>query len=655
MYKSSPLKHNEVADEKLHKTLTKEEHDELHGDTSVWDADAQNKLEESDRKGAENIVENTDIDFLQEDYDNNQTINAKDLTHGESLFEDKETNYIENLKKTPFIQSLIKNSNKKPEEVIQRIDVSGPNDEILITNEFGLKVTLRNFGPQKRTDDESPFLTKLNDFAKKTREARLFLAKSKKEETASIKDKTTPVERNGKEITWEEATKDPALYNTLTKGEKLRLADQATITSFQKDLLNIQNTNSTLKEESEQNQIIKPPSPIVEEEKHWEVDAKVKEQDPDFIHVDVTSSDGDGYNSRKNYIQQRKVENEELVLKKLSVEENKKPGEFFTTKEEWLEYKREQASESVQDAFKFSEEDLEKQWDAYINKREESDPQLILAKNKAKEDDFIVDEILSSEDNDDFRSYFFNLGEDEYMAFPTLEEDIKEAILNNATDKQRRKALTRAELTSGLSGDEKLEIINLAKADVLTKKLSESNTLDENFIQQEADYNNNLNEYKREYDEIQEAIAINDKAIAEGGWVDKVNNQNEEQEKLEQEWKSLENDFAKLGDVDENSSNEDILAYNELYRKWQKLKVKSDGFENNSLAKNETYQELIKKGQALNSRIDQLNNKKAMLDNQQEVLNGFINKHNKYKQTIVSELGYNVMNQAFDTSFKRTD
>ena len=659
MRKPSPLKHKEVADETLHNTLSRKEHSEVHADDNVHEAEIKNDQEELEQKQKNARTTGTDIDVLQDDYNSNVTISQEDLHKGD-FWDDAEDRMVINLRNSDFVKNL--NITVTGPDDDDSLDAVGRHDFVQLENEFGMKLRVKKNDPK--------YMDKINLFAKKTRAERLRLATQEKEKTGDIVEKTTPVIRNGKPVTWKQVTKDVNMYNTLTEGEKSRLADQEEIKKFESSLLNIQRTNNRLKDEEDSNSIIKPPLPEELQEKDDSpliTNIKVEDQDPDNLHVNTSATDGKSHKNRKKYIKKEKIKNESLVLKQLSAEEGREPGEFFQTKQEWLDYKQQQAIEDGPAGLvAFDLKKLEAQWDEMIAKREENNPELLRAKEQNWKDNKVVDEILSAEDNDDWRSKFFKFGEDENLDFGELDDDVRSAIMDVILPQEYQAAQKKGirgtdigegilDFITGLNLREKERIIKLAKEHVLADKADQFVKDDEEYKRQEQDYIELVTNYNTEAEELQKLIEQNTLDLKEGGYIDKVNHLNERGAELEQSWKNLEEDFAKLGDVDENSSPEDIAAYNELVSRWKKLKVQTDAHENNSLNKDETYQALLKKGQELENRRLELEGKGSIIEGQRKNLEDFLLSHNKYKESVFAELGYNVADNSFDNAFERTE
>ena len=145
-----------------------------------------------------------------------------------------------------------------------------------------------------------------------------------------------------------------------------------------------------------------------------------------------------------------------------------------------------------------------------------------------------------------------------------------------------------------------------ARTKVFEDKADKIQVEDAEYRRQLDDYVEEVSKFNTEADLVTQGIEENTQALKEGGYIDKVNVLNQEREDLETDFRALQVKFNELGDVDENSSKEEIEAYNLLVAEFNKLKVRDDALQNNELNKDPVYQALIKKGQDLQRRREAL-------------------------------------------------
>ena len=682
MRKPSPLKHKEAANEPLHTTLTDKEHQELHNESNVHEAEDKNIIDQKEQDQKESRTKGTDINVLYDEYLDNPEVITKDELHEGDMFDDAEDRMVINLRNNKTVKNLnIKVEGPDDDDSLDRV---GRHDHVRLTNEYGRTLLIRK--------DDPNYLDKINTFAKLTRGTRLRTAVDEAEKNGGTIDKTIPVIRNGRPVKWKDVTKEgnEQLYNSLTEGEKLRLADQETITGFETTLLNLKNNNSRLKDETTKNGITKEvyeagrkkgeynnykynfTTGLYEEVKDngpvvTNIKAEKKEKEDQGDYVNTTDNKGTYYNDRKSYIKDEKIKNESKVLREISYNEGREPGEYFQTKQEWLDYKQQQAIEGgAAGMMGYDPEALEKEWNELIAKEESKNNQLTNAKNKQAENEQVLDEILSAETNDDWRSMFFKFGENENLDFGQLDDDVRAAILDVITDEEYTKARSKSirgtgigedtlDFMTGLNIKEKEDILRRARTKVFEDKADKIQVEDAEYRRQLDDYVEEVSKFNTEADLVTQGIEENTQALKEGGYIDKVNVLNQEREDLETDFRALQVKFNELGDVDENSSKEEIEAYNLLVAEFNKLKVRDDALQNNELNKDPVYQALIKKGQDLQRRREALIAKQPVIDTQKTQLDEFAVAHNSYKEMVFSELGYSVTDNAFENAFGRTE
>ena len=259
MRRPSPLKHKEAANEALHTTLSAGEHEKLHGENNVFESEDKNIQDQKNKDEQQSRTTGTDLNILYNDWENNPSIISKEDLHKGDFWDDAEDRMVINLRNNKYIKDLnIKvqgpddDSTRTDGVKLERL---GRHDLVQLTNEFGRTVYIN------KSDED--YLDKIDLFAKRTRADRLKKATQEHEKNGGIVEKTVPVIRNGKPINWKDVIKPGAetLYNSLTEGEKRRLASQDEITKFETQLLNLKNNDKRLKDESEKNSIIKPPIP----------------------------------------------------------------------------------------------------------------------------------------------------------------------------------------------------------------------------------------------------------------------------------------------------------------------------------------------------------------------------------------------------------
>ena len=682
MRKPSPLKHKEAANEPLHTTLTDKEHQELHNKSNVHESEDKNIIDQKEQDQKESRTKGTDINVLYDNYLDNPEVITKDELHEGDMFDDAEDRMVINLRNNKTVKNLnIKVEGPDDDDSLDRV---GRHDHVRLTNEYGRTLLIRK--------DDPNYLDKINTFAKLTRGTRLRTAVDEAEKNGGTIDKTIPVIRNGRPVKWKDVTKEgnEQLYNSLTEGEKLRLADQETITGFETTLLNLKNNNNRLKDETTKNGItkevyeagrkkgeynnykynfntglyeeVKDNGPVV-----TNIKAEKKEKEDQGDYVNTTANDGKSYKNRKSYIKDEKIKNESKVLREISYNEGREPGEYFQTKQEWLDYKQQQAIEGgPAGMLGYDPEALEKEWNELVAKEESKNTQLVNAKNKQAENEQVLDEILSAETNDDWRSMFFNFGENENLDFGMLDDQVREAILDIVNDQQYKAAQSKGiggtsigegtlDFITGLNLKEKEDILRQARTIVFQNNADKILKEDAEYQREQEDYLEEVSKFNTEADLVTQGIEENTQALKEGGYIDRVNVLNQEREDLETDFRALQVKFNEIGDVDENSSKEEIEAYNLLVAEFNKLKVRDDALQNNELNKDPEYQALIKKGQDLERRREALIAKQPVIDAQKTQLDQFATAHNAFKETVFSELGYSVMDNSFENAFERTE
>ena len=317
MRKPSPLKHKEAANEPLHTTLTDKEHQELHNESNVHEAEDKNIIDQKEQDQKESRTKGTDINVLYDEYLDNPEVITKDELHEGDMFDDAEDRMVINLRNNKTVKNLnIKVEGPDDDDSLDRV---GRHDHVRLTNEYGRTLLIRK--------DDPNYLDKINTFAKLTRGTRLRTAVDEAEKNGGTIDKTIPVIRNGRPVKWKDVTKEgnEQLYNSLTEGEKLRLADQETITGFETTLLNLKNNNSRLKDETTKNGITKEvyeagrkkgeynnykynfTTGLYEEVKDngpvvTNIKAEKKEKEDQGDYVNTTDNKGTYYNDRKSNI-----------------------------------------------------------------------------------------------------------------------------------------------------------------------------------------------------------------------------------------------------------------------------------------------------------------------------------------------------------------